>query len=146
MLHYKWNEFAIDPKEWTIRPLGARGDLPIGQRDALSKLDVRRINLLYECEQASEDVCGYMWARPNFEGLMTVIYKGVFQYYYSVNSLHYASAEILAGFEVSYQTEGASDEVTLVAGKYRRFQPEDQLRAMRRGCERAEVDELNIAS
>ncbi|OWA52346.1 putative Embryonic protein UVS.2 [Hypsibius exemplaris] len=49
VLHYGMFDFAMNPAVWTIRPLPKYSDKLIGQRDALSDIDIRKINLLYKC-------------------------------------------------------------------------------------------------
>lgn len=145
VMHYKTNAFGIDRKGWTIKPVPAHSNAVIGQRNALSTLDVQRINKFYKCDEAKTSVCGYFWTEPDFQGLMTVIYEGVLKEYYQENKRSYASAEILRGFEVSYFTDDAPDGVILGAGQqYHSFQPVHQSGAKRRECVRVAEDvELN---
>ncbi|OWA52992.1 putative Embryonic protein UVS.2, partial [Hypsibius exemplaris] len=51
VLHYGMFDFAKNPAVWTIRPLHKYSDKTklIGQRDALSDIDIAKINLLYKC-------------------------------------------------------------------------------------------------
>ncbi|OWA50507.1 putative Embryonic protein UVS.2 [Hypsibius exemplaris] len=51
VLHYGMFDFAINPAVWTIRPLHKYSDKTklIGQRDALSDIDIAKINLMYKC-------------------------------------------------------------------------------------------------
>ncbi|OWA53523.1 putative Zinc metalloproteinase nas-4 [Hypsibius exemplaris] len=52
VMHYEWNDFAKNRSVWTIRSKpGFESDARfIGQRIALSQTDIRKINLMYQCE------------------------------------------------------------------------------------------------
>jgi hypothetical protein len=52
IMHYRWNEFAIDKTKPTIRLRQTRLDtslLGLGKRDQLSPVDIIEINKLYKC-------------------------------------------------------------------------------------------------
>ena len=51
IMHYAWNDFAIDDKVWTIRAKAKFGNVEIGQRRAMSAVDIRKINSMYKCDQ-----------------------------------------------------------------------------------------------
>ena len=53
VLHYAMYDFAKDPTVWTIRPKAEYSNKQIGQRIKLSEVDIRKINKMYKCNQAS---------------------------------------------------------------------------------------------
>lgn len=93
---------------------------------------------MYNCEEANKTVCGYLWTKPNFKGLLTVIYEGVFEVNDSQVKRHYASAHVLTGFGVLYYTEDAPDGVILAAQEHCCFNKALQASARRRECMRVE--------
>ena len=48
-MHYGMFDFAVNTTVWTIRPKAKFGDVEIGQRRALSAIDIRKINKMYKC-------------------------------------------------------------------------------------------------
>ncbi|OWA53618.1 putative Acidic mammalian chitinase [Hypsibius exemplaris] len=49
VLHYGMFDFAVNRSVWTIRPLPKYKDKEIGQRNWLSKIDIAKINAMYNC-------------------------------------------------------------------------------------------------
>lgn len=47
VMHYSTSAFAVDPNKPTITPLKPLGKAEIGQRERLSKTDIKRINNMY---------------------------------------------------------------------------------------------------
>lgn len=135
VMHYQSSTFAKDQSSWTIRPKNRYRTIPIGQRDTLSKLDVKRINKLYECQEANQvKVCGYLWTKTKYQGIMTVIYEAVIYSYYEKNERYFASAEVVSECEVRLYTEDAPEGVTLSSQKYPKFQRQHRSRATRLEC------------
>jgi Astacin (Peptidase family M12A) len=58
ILHYGWNYFAIDKKRPTIIPRRGVKKIAIGQRFGMSPMDVKRINLLYKCQEKTSRSSG----------------------------------------------------------------------------------------
>jgi hypothetical protein len=52
VMHYGMNDFAVNPDQYTIRPKAEFASFTIGQRDGISEIDVKKINLAY-CTSAN---------------------------------------------------------------------------------------------
>jgi Astacin (Peptidase family M12A) len=52
-MHYEKTDFAKDPAIWTIQPKPQYKGFAIGQRDGLSDIDIKKINLMYKCPNSS---------------------------------------------------------------------------------------------
>ncbi|OQV17413.1 hypothetical protein BV898_08516 [Hypsibius exemplaris] len=55
VMHFGKYDFAIDKTVWTIRPKKTYDSNFIGQRVGLSPTDIRKINLMYNCEDIDPD-------------------------------------------------------------------------------------------
>ena len=51
VMHYGWTDFAKDENVWTILPKKQfmNYNSTMGQRRGLSPIDIKKINILYEC-------------------------------------------------------------------------------------------------
>ena len=62
VMHYSETAFAIDDSQNTITPHDP--DAEIGQREALSSLDIERVQILYGCLAIVSNLCtSYIFAR-----------------------------------------------------------------------------------
>jgi hypothetical protein len=50
VMHYGMFDFAQDKSVYTIKPKPSYEDRKIGQREWLSQIDIKKINLMYSCE------------------------------------------------------------------------------------------------
>lgn len=57
ILHYGMFDFGKDPKVWTIQPKPqySNNGSKMGQRTALSPIDIKKINAMYKCENSGNE-------------------------------------------------------------------------------------------